>query len=298
MFNISQSCDQPFEVNCGPRSELIVSCTLKRVIQEKTKARAHAAVEISESGMASIHLDVQSMMVKMQLQLLLYCTVRAHQVDVKVSKPSLRDGDGLQQQAAWQWILPCWQCRHDHAQVVMSLESSRQTNLEETRRQEASLPGCEILCKCKKMSFLNFAGTMGRKTTDETLSTWRWAPACRNAILRDEPPSKCCVSVQQFCSTVMASKSTGSATATAATAPGSSGKGGDGTKISNDIFQSGQIQHLQIEPGNKSQMTLLPWGNENRNTRKCSHKRSVVSPRLKSMTFTKMMKVFDCCVCS
>jgi hypothetical protein len=63
MCNISQSCDQTFEVNCGLRSIVIVSGTLKRVIQEKTKARAHAAVEISESGMASSHLNVLSMIV-------------------------------------------------------------------------------------------------------------------------------------------------------------------------------------------------------------------------------------------
>jgi hypothetical protein len=58
---------------------MIVSGMPKRVIQEKTKACAHAATEISESGMASIHLDVLSMM--------------------EVSKPSLRDGDGLRQEA-------------------------------------------------------------------------------------------------------------------------------------------------------------------------------------------------------
>jgi hypothetical protein len=64
MFNISQSRDQTFELNCGQRLEVIISGTPKQVIQEKTKARAHATAEISESGMASIHLDVQSMMVK------------------------------------------------------------------------------------------------------------------------------------------------------------------------------------------------------------------------------------------
>jgi hypothetical protein len=32
-------------------------------------------------------------------------------------------------------------------------------------------------------------------------------------------------------------------------------------KISNDIFQTGQIQHLQIEFGNESQMVHLPWQN-------------------------------------
>jgi hypothetical protein len=52
MCNISQSCDQTFVVNCGPRSEVIVSGTPKGVIQEKTKVHAHATVDVSESGIA------------------------------------------------------------------------------------------------------------------------------------------------------------------------------------------------------------------------------------------------------
>ncbi len=52
------------EVNCGPRSEVIVLGTPKREIQEKVKAFAHAAVYVSERGIASIHLDVSSMIVK------------------------------------------------------------------------------------------------------------------------------------------------------------------------------------------------------------------------------------------
>jgi hypothetical protein len=41
-----------------------VSGTPKREIQEKIKAFAHAAADILERGTAFIHLDVQSMMVK------------------------------------------------------------------------------------------------------------------------------------------------------------------------------------------------------------------------------------------
>jgi hypothetical protein len=40
--------------------EGIVSGTPKRVIQEKTKACVHATSEVSERGIASIHLDVRS----------------------------------------------------------------------------------------------------------------------------------------------------------------------------------------------------------------------------------------------
>jgi hypothetical protein len=61
MFIFSQSWDQTFEVNCGPRSEVIVLGTPKRDIQENINACAHAAAEISDKGTASIHLDVRSM---------------------------------------------------------------------------------------------------------------------------------------------------------------------------------------------------------------------------------------------
>jgi hypothetical protein len=58
----------------------------------------------------------------------------------------------------------------------------------------------------------------------------------------------------------MASKSTGSAAVVAATVPDDSGGGGGwvGQKIGNNIFQTGQIQHLDIEFGHESQMALLP----------------------------------------
>jgi hypothetical protein len=64
MLSISETWNQRLEVNCGPRSEVIVSGTPKREIQEKVKAFAHAGADISERGMASIHLDVRSIMVK------------------------------------------------------------------------------------------------------------------------------------------------------------------------------------------------------------------------------------------
>jgi hypothetical protein len=64
MLSISQSLNQRSEVNCGQRSKVIVSGTPRCEIQENVQAFAHAA-DISESRTASIHLDVQSMMVKM-----------------------------------------------------------------------------------------------------------------------------------------------------------------------------------------------------------------------------------------
>ncbi len=78
---------------------MIVYGTPKWVIQEKTKACAHASADVSERGIAPIHLDVRSMIEKMWLQLLLYCKKRAHQVNVEMSKAPLMDGDGLRQQA-------------------------------------------------------------------------------------------------------------------------------------------------------------------------------------------------------
>jgi hypothetical protein len=46
------------EVNCGPQSEVIVSGTPEQDFKVKVKAFAHAAGDVSERGMTSIHLDV------------------------------------------------------------------------------------------------------------------------------------------------------------------------------------------------------------------------------------------------
>jgi hypothetical protein len=56
MCNISPSWDQIFEVNCVPQSEVIVSGTPKREIQEKSKVLVHATAEVSDKRTASIHL--------------------------------------------------------------------------------------------------------------------------------------------------------------------------------------------------------------------------------------------------
>jgi hypothetical protein len=73
-------------------------------------------------------------------------------------------------------------------------------------------------------------------------------------------------------------------------------RGWAGQKIDDDIFQTGQIQHLHIEFKNESQMALLSRRNGGRNTRQCVHKQFVVCPQLKNMTFTKIGKMSDCCV--
>ncbi len=76
---------------------MIVSGTSKRKIQEKTKALAHAATDVSDKGMASIHLDVQSMTVKIKLKPPLTTTCNGP-TNVVMRKTALRNGDCLQQQ--------------------------------------------------------------------------------------------------------------------------------------------------------------------------------------------------------
>jgi hypothetical protein len=58
------SAAHTFDVNCGPQSEVIVEGTPKRVIQWKTRACVQSTKEIAERGIASIYLDVWSMLVK------------------------------------------------------------------------------------------------------------------------------------------------------------------------------------------------------------------------------------------
>jgi hypothetical protein len=64
MLSILHSLIQKWEVKCGPRFEAIVSGTPKQEIQKIFKALAHAGADVLERITASIHLDVQSMMVK------------------------------------------------------------------------------------------------------------------------------------------------------------------------------------------------------------------------------------------
>jgi hypothetical protein len=168
MFTISQSCDQTFEVIATHNREWSLWSPQRRVTQEKNKAHAHATVEISESGMASIHLDVRSMMVKMQLQILLYCKGPTRSM-WRWANHCWRMGMHCGSMRAWQ-ILPCWQCRQDLAQLVTSLESPCQTNLEETRRWEVSLPGCEMCFCCPSKSPLSWFDDQRNNLNGRTLT--------------------------------------------------------------------------------------------------------------------------------
>ncbi len=62
---------------------MIISGTPKRVIIGKTNARAQSAAEIAERGTASIHLDVQSLMVK------IYCNCYC----IAMGPPNQRKGE-------------------------------------------------------------------------------------------------------------------------------------------------------------------------------------------------------------
>jgi hypothetical protein len=74
-----------------------------------------------------------------------------------------------------------------------------------------------------------------------------------------------------FCSSAMASKSTGStAVVVAIVSDGSGGEDGQ-DKNRQEHFQTRQIQHLHIEFGNESQMALLLQQNGGR---KCAAKQS------------------------
>ncbi len=152
---------------------------------------------------------------------------------------------------AWWWVLDCWQWRQDLAQVLTSLERPHQTNLEEIICREASLPGCE--CKFKKHLFWTFQGQLGKKRLWRRLQPnverllaemqfWGMNRQANTAFLRsnftqrpwlwsqlDLPPSW----QREF-----------------QMAPVGEG-GWAGQKISYNIFQTRQIQHLHVE--------LVPW---------------------------------------
>jgi hypothetical protein len=96
---------------------------------------------------------------------------RAYQVNVEMSRLGM--GMGCGNMRVWRrWILLRWQCRQDFAQLVTFLARPCQTNLEDTRHREASFPGWEMLCKCKKMSFGNFAGTMRKVEAAYAPGSW------------------------------------------------------------------------------------------------------------------------------
>jgi hypothetical protein len=72
-------------------------------------------------------------------------------------------------------------------------------------------------------------------------------PLWQKANLRDVPPSKRCISAQQFCSAAISSKFTGSATAVAAIVQVDCVGGKAGKEISNNIFQTYKSCSLNSE---------------------------------------------------
>jgi hypothetical protein len=78
---------------------------------------------------------------------------------------------------------------------------------------------------------------------------------------------------------------------TAATTTSPTGWGGEDKKSATTFFKPGKIQHLHIECGNESQMSLLSWRNRGCDMRQCSDKRFVVCPKLERTTFAKMTEM-------
>jgi hypothetical protein len=93
--------------NCAPRSVVIVSGTPKREIQEKTKALAHTVADVADKEMASIHLDVRSMTVKMKFQPPLFCRGSTKSI-WRWEKRHWGMGIGCGSKGAEWWILACW----------------------------------------------------------------------------------------------------------------------------------------------------------------------------------------------
>jgi hypothetical protein len=73
--------------------------------------------------------------------------------------------------------LDYWQRRQALAQVATSLERPCQTNLEEITCREASLSGCEILCKFKKNVLSKFFwDNWMENASEEVVSSYHLIP--------------------------------------------------------------------------------------------------------------------------
>ncbi len=157
-------------------------------------------------------------------------------------------GMGCGRRQVLPWILPCWQCMQDLAQLVMSLESPSQTNLEDVRWREASLPGWEILCKCKKTFFSEFCWDNGVEN-----SRWNIAIQALSACLSKHNFERWTAEQNLHIYAMILLSSHGfEVNWICHRCDGNSSRclrwrEGRAKKIGNNIFQTGQIQHLHIE---------------------------------------------------
>ncbi len=99
--------------------------------------------------------------------------LRAHQVDVEVSKPPLRDGDGLWQQASVAVDLALLAVQAGYRPVGDVIGKPAPDESKRHKTQRGKPPQVGNVVQKQKMSFLNFAGAMGRKTPVEMSSTRR-----------------------------------------------------------------------------------------------------------------------------
>jgi hypothetical protein len=112
-----------------------------------------------EGGIASVHFDVRSMIVKMWLQPLLYC--RAHQVNVEMSKTPLRDGVGLGQQAGVAVDLASLAMEAGFYPAGDVVDEAAPDKPRRHRAQRGQPPRMGNAVQMQKISFRNFAGRMG-----------------------------------------------------------------------------------------------------------------------------------------
>jgi hypothetical protein len=85
---------------------------------------------------------------------------RVHQVDVEISKPLMRDGDGLQQQVGVAMDLSLLAVRQYFAQLAMPLARLRQTNLLDTNAERLVSQGGEQ-CSGSCWICIHFGGESG-----------------------------------------------------------------------------------------------------------------------------------------
>ncbi len=146
---------------------------------------------------------------------------------------------------------------------------------------------------------MNFSGTIGQKTPVETSPARHWVLASQKASLRDVSPNK----MLRFCTAILLVRHSFKIdwirrplAGTVQQIPGGGGGGGWGRerqKISNNVFQTLQIQHLHIELKNESQVALM-GRNGDENTGQSCHQWFVISLELERLSFTKMRKMANC----
>jgi hypothetical protein len=150
------SASQTADVKWVPRWEVMTVGTQKRLTQPVTKASAIVAASMFLTRMASTHLVDRSMMVK-RSKSTWRCMNRHSGIGmICVAAAGCRVTFPL-----WQ----VWQSRHHPATSAAHLHH---TNLLDTRRLVARIPGCASPWMAANSADLKAAGTSGRATPVDT----------------------------------------------------------------------------------------------------------------------------------